>query len=212
MQKNKKGFFITIEGPEGSGKSTQAFLLAQWLEKQKLQVFLTREPGGCAIGKKIRQIILDPAHTALAPLTEAMLYAADRAQHVAEELQPALEEGKVIVCDRYSDSYLAYQGYGRGLPLAEIQYLDHMAAGTVKPDLTFFLMVLPETGFARVTKRQLPFDRMEQQTQAFHQRVYQGYLSIAAANPKRIHLIDGTQSPEKVAADMQQEVAVRLRF
>lgn len=212
MQKNKQGFFITIEGPEGSGKSTQARLLAQWLEKKNLQVLLTREPGGCSIGKKIRQIILDPAHTNLAPLTEAMLYAADRAQHVAEELKPALKEGKIIVCDRYSDSYLAYQGYGRGLPLAEIQYLDNLAAGVVKPDLTILLDVPPETGFVRVTKRQLPFDRMEQQTKAFHQRVYQGYLSIAAANPKRVCLIDGTQSLEKVAADIQQKVTVRFEL
>jgi len=210
MRENK-GFFISLEGPEGAGKSTQVHLLAEWLEKEGFEVLITKEPGEGKIGGAIRQIILNPENTELFPMTEAMLYAADRAQHVEEYLLPALREGKIVVCDRYMDSYLAYQGYGRGLSLAVLAQLNELAAGNLQPDMTVLLAVKPEEGFARIAKTALPTDRMEQQALEFHSRVYEGFLSIAAAAPQRVVLFAAGEPPEQVAAAIREEVIRRLQ-
>ncbi len=200
-----------MEGPEGAGKSTQVKLLAEWLEKEGFDVLITREPGEGKIGGAIRQIILNPENTDLFPMTEAMLYAADRAQHVEEYLLPALRQGKIVICDRYIDSYLAYQGYGRGLSLAVLAQLNDLAAGSLQPDLTVLLAVKPEEGFDRIAKTALPTDRMERQTLDFHRRVYEGFLSIAAAAPRRVAVFAASEPPEQVAAAIREEVIRRLQ-
>lgn len=205
-----RGFFITLEGAEGCGKSTQAQLLAKWLQDMGKQVYLTKEPGEGFIGGQIRRIILSPDNTTLAPVTEAILYAADRRQHVEEFLQPALDAGNIVICDRYVDSYLAYQGYGRGLDRRMLWDLNQLAAGDLQPDVTFLLDLPPAESFLRVASRGQQPDRMEQQAKEFHRRVYQGYLEIAAAEPRRIVVIPAQGTPMEVAGRIQQEIQKRL--
>lgn len=172
-----KGKFITFEGCEGSGKSTQVKLLAAYLESQKIDYILTREPGGSPISEQIRNIILDGSNTAMCDECEALLYAASRIQHVKEKVLPALEAGKIVLCDRYIDSSLAYQGYARGLGQGYVADINAKAYGLCPPDLTVFFDITPDEAFRRKNGADLN-DRMELQGLEFHRRVYEGYKQL----------------------------------
>ena len=185
------GRFIVFEGGEGSGKSTQAARLAQ-----RLGAVLTREPGGTGIGLRLRSVVLDAHEQAPAARTEALLMAADRAQHVAEVVRPALEDGRDVVSDRYSGSTLAYQGHGRGLDVGELAWLSSWASEGLEPDLVLLLDVDQEVAAGR---RCRPRDRMEAAGDTFHQRVVAGYLALAAADPGRWVVVDGSGTADEVA-------------
>lgn len=187
-----RGRFVVFEGGEGSGKSTQAARLAE-----RLGAVQTLEPGGTEVGARLRAVVLGDGAPGLAPRTEALLMAADRAQHVAEVVRPALEAGRHVVSDRYSGSTLAYQGYGRGLDLDELAGLSRWAAEGLEPDVVFLLDVDQETAAAR---RCRPRDRIEAAGDTFHQRVVAGYLALAAADPARWVVVDGSGTVEEVAA------------
>lgn len=204
-----KGLFITLEGPEGAGKSTQIKRLCDRLAADGLAVLGTRNPGGTAIGQQIRQVLLDPANKAMVPMAELMLYAADRAQHVQEVVTPALQAGTIVVCDRFGDSTLAYQGYGRGLDLTLLRALNEMATGGLRPDLTLLLDLPSELGLERVAKARA-IDRLEDEAIAFHHRLREGYLALAAAEPDRFVILDATRSPDEVHAAMFAAVSSRL--
>jgi dTMP kinase len=198
--------FITLEGPEGAGKSTQLPQLASWLEAQGREVFVTRNPGGTPIGAQIRQVVLDAANRAMVPTTELMLYAADRAQHVAEVVRPSLEAGMVVLCDRFTDSTLAYQGYGRGLDKDLINRLNEIATGGLKPDLTLLLDLPVEVGLARAARARQA-DRLENEQIAFHHRLREGYLALAQAEPRRFAVVDASEAPETVQRHLRDVVA-----
>jgi len=196
--------FITLEGGEGVGKTTQQALLVERLRQEGYACLCTREPGGTALGKTLRELLLhgDP----FSPLAELLLYAADRAEHVSKVIAPALAAGQVVVCDRFTDSTLAYQGYGRGLDLEKIRQLNHLATGGLQPHLTLWLDLPPEVGLARVGLA----DRLEQEHLEFHRRVYQGFQALAAAEPQRIVRISAQGSPAEVAARLWSVVEPRL--
>jgi len=191
--------FITFEGPEGGGKTTQIHLLAEALIAKGHCVVVTREPGGTAIGDAIRQVLLDINNTAMSERTEALLFNAARAQLVAEIIEPALATNQIVLCDRYADSTLAYQGYGRGLDIPQLASLIHFATNALQPDLTVFLKIDAATGIER--KRQLAgmeWNRLEEEALAFHQRVEAGFTRLMAADPQRWLVVDATQSIEEV--------------
>ena len=202
--------FITLEGPEGSGKTTQAHLLADWLSDQGYEVVLTREPGGTEIGQQIRQVILEPKNTAMDAHAEILLYAADRAQHGCELIRPRLEEGKVVLSDRYTDSTLAYQGYGRGLDLEMLRRVNDFATGGLKPDLTLYLDVPAEEGLKRRQSGGGEWNRLDAEKIEFHRRVREGYLKLEAQEPQRWVVIDGDRSPEAVQSEIREHVQSRL--
>jgi dTMP kinase len=192
------GCFITFEGPEGCGKTTQIKLLADSLAEKGSRVLLTREPGGCPISDKIREVLLDAANSGMVPLTELFLYAAARAQHVSEIITPALEAGNIVICDRFTDATVAYQGHGRQLDLALIGQLNRLAIGQLRPHLTILLDCPVEIGLGRAVARieatkGAKEERFEQESIQFHQRVRAGYLQLAAAEPDRFVVIDGNQ-------------------
>lgn len=196
--------FITVEGIEGSGKSTALNLLSQELGRRGFDVLLTREPGGCGLGRAIRPIVLDARTRCLNTRAELYLFLADRAQHVAEVIRPALEAGQIVLCDRYTDSTLAYQGYGRGLDPEKLRHVNDLATGGLTPDLTL-LMDLPVTvGLERAGLRNqrqgtvLSEGRFDAESVDFHERVRQGYLALAAEEPQRIARINAEQRPEDV--------------
>ena len=195
------GKFITFEGIEGCGKTTQIKLLNEYLQGKGFKTILTREPGGTAIGDKIRQILLDPANKKMHPLTELLLYGASRAQHVEELIRPALSEGKIVLCDRYSDSTTAYQGAARRVDKKILASLDAIATSGLVPDITIVVDVAPTVGLSRVAGRGAP-DRFEQETLAFHERVRQGYLTLAKGNPKRVKIVDGSKEIEEVHGEI----------
>jgi len=191
---DRMAIFITLEGVEGCGKSTQAALLGEWLRTRGHRVTMTREPGGCPISDRIRAILLDPANSAITADTELFLYAAARSQHVAEVIGPALTRGETVICDRFIDATLAYQGFARGLDLDKIRHLNHLAAGDMIPDLTLLLDFPVEIGLRRARQRNHDNasdheGRFECETLAFHQRVRDGYLQLAAEQP-RIAVLD----------------------
>jgi dTMP kinase len=197
--------FITLEGIEGSGKSTQALRLAAALGPE---VVLTFEPGATPLGRQIRGLLLDPASREIASMAEVLLYFADRAQHLAEVVRPALAAGRTVISDRYVDSSIAYQGYGRGLPLADIETLARVATGGLAPDLTLFLDVTVQTGLARVGQRGRS-DRLEAEAAEFHERVRKGYLALVSREPKRWVRIDGEGQPEDVYKRLLAAVEAR---
>ena len=206
-----KGIFITFEGPEGSGKSTQLRLLAEWLKSRGVPVLVTGEPGGSHLGKKLRHLLL---HSRVKPCSEAelFLFLADRADHVSAILRPALERGWVVLCDRYIDSTLAYQGGGRGLPMARLKRLNREATGGLRPDVTFLLDLPVETGLARAGKRSNgKVDRMEREELVFHRAVRSVFLRLAKQEPKRFRLLDGRRKPEALRAEIIETLSHRWK-
>jgi dTMP kinase len=201
-----KGRFITFEGIEGSGKSTQIELLAARLRTHGVAVLVTREPGGTPVAEAIRGVLLDVRNRALQPAAELLLYAAARAQLVGETIRPALEAGTTVLCDRFADSTAAYQGYGRGAPIEAIAQLHAIAAGGLEPDRTFVLDLPVAEGLARARARGRA-DRIEQEPVAFHERVRAGYLELARHHPQRVVLLNGLEKPEVLAARIWAAVA-----
>ena len=192
-----RGLFITIEGPDGSGKSTQIENIKKFFEDKNIDIVFTREPGGTAIGERIREIILDNSFKEMDPMTEAMLYAASRAQHVAQKIKPALEAGKVVVCDRFVDSSLAYQGYGRELGEA-VEIINSYAVKECMPDVTFLMKLDPNVGKHRIQENRSSQDRLEHEKLAFHRKVYEGYLELEKKYPDRIIGIDASLGIEEI--------------
>ena len=203
-----RGLFITFEGPEGSGKSRQSQALAAFLEAQGHQVVWTQEPGGTELGRQLRQALL-ARQEPLTAWSEAFLFLADRAQHVDRVIRPALEAGHIVLCDRYTDSTLAYQGYGRGLPVEELRRLNALATGGLTPDLTVLLDVDVEVGLAR-RARSREWNRLDAETLAFHQRVRQGYLALAQAEPQRWVILQAEAPFDEVQKRLRDIVLQRL--
>ena len=197
------GLFVCFEGGEGAGKSTQARLLHDWLVERGETVLLTFEPGDTPVGKELRRIVLDPATGDLSSRTEALLYAADKAEHVDEVVLPALARGEVVITDRYVDSSLAYQGAGRTLDVAEVERVQRWATGDLRPHLTVVLDLEPQAGLGRFTDR----DRIEGQSLDFHQRVRQGFLDLAAADPAHYLVLDARAPVDELAASIRGRVA-----
>ncbi len=208
------GFFITLEGPEGSGKSTQARLLADYLRTEcNEDVVLTREPGGTAIGDQIRQILHSHDNSAMVPTTEMLLYNAARAQIVSQVIRPALTANKIVISDRYADSTLAYQGYGRGLDLQAIKQIIELATGGLKPDLTFYIDIPVEEGLARRKSGMQngeEFNRMDALSREFYERVRAGYEALIQAEPQRWIRIDGSPEAEQVQDELRRLVDYAL--
>jgi len=199
----KRGFFITVEGIEGCGKTTQAALLTAYLKKKGMDVLHTREPGGTDIGRRVRALLLDPESKALTGLAELLLYSADRAQHLAEVVEPALKKGVAVICDRFTDATLAYQGFGRGLDMDVIESLNEIATGGCRPDLTLLLDLPVEVGLGRAIGRNDKTGnyneaRFEMEAVKFHKKVRKGYLSIAACEQDRIKVIDAGGTVKEV--------------
>jgi dTMP kinase len=194
--------FITFEGPEGSGKSTQLPRLAQFLEESGYSVVKTREPGGTKIGDQIREVLMRMENTELHPRTEILLFLAARAQLVEELIRPSLQEGKIILCDRYGDSTLAYQGYGHGLNLDDLRAMLQFATGGLKPDLTILLDIDVLTGLKR-KKIKAEWNRLDAFELSFHERVREGYHILAAQEPDRWKIVDAAQNPEQVQKEIR---------
>lgn len=206
----KKGLFITIEGPDGAGKSTQIAHIAEYFQSKGIDAVFTREPGGTSISEQIRGVILDKNNTEMSFVAEAMLYAAARAQLVEEVIKPAIENGKVVICDRFVDSSIAYQGYGRNLG-SMVEEINKFAIGDCMPDLTILLKLDSERGISRIEKNGSgEKDRLEMEKISFHREVLRGYLELEERF-ERIKGIDATQSIEKVSADIDIELDKILR-
>ncbi len=204
-----KGVFITFEGIEGSGKSTQIVLYANYLTGLRKAVTLTREPGGTDIGDQIRKILLDPDNKMLAPKAELLLYAAARAQHLEELIGPALSAGDVVLCDRFSDATLAYQGHGRGLDIGMIGSLDRMVTAGLRPDLTILLDLDAAAGLLRARGRNKTSGlqaeaRFENEDIAFHERVREGYLALARQEPGRFRVVPASFSPDEIQRSIRR--------
>ena len=196
------GLFVCFEGGEGAGKSTQAGLLSDWLRARGRDVLLTFEPGDTHVGRDIRRIVLDPATGHLADRTEALLYAADKAEHVEKVVTPALAEGTVVITDRYVDSSLAYQGAGRTIDTAELERVLRWATGDLRPHLTVLLDVEPSAGLARFDER----DRIEAESLDFHERAREGFLALAAADPEHYLVLDGRADRDALAEQIRERV------
>ena len=197
-----KGLFITLEGPEGAGKTTIIDMLLTYYQEQEKQIIKTREPGGIPISEKIRSIILDPKHTEMDARTEALLYAAARRQHLVEKVIPALNNGSIILCDRFIDSPLAYQGYARGIDMDEIWEINQFAIGNVMPELTIYFDLDPRVGLARInntTDREI--NRLDLEKIEFHELVQEGYYKVIEKFPDRIRKVDASKPLEQVFQD-----------
>lgn len=207
----EKGYFITFEGPEGAGKTTVITALYDQLQATGKKVILTREPGGIRISEKIREIILNNDYQEMDSKTEALLYAAARRQHLVERVIPALEEGAIVLCDRFVDSSLAYQGYARGLGMDEVWAINAFAIGNTLPDLTIFFDVAPEIGLGRIAKNEeREQNRLDKEQMSFHQLVYEGYQKVLKRYPKRIVSVDASLSVEEVYKDVANIITNRL--
>lgn len=201
------GKFITFEGPEGAGKTTVIQMLNQSLKDIGYCTLLTREPGGIKIAEDIRKIILNPENTEMDPRTEALLYAAARRQHLAEKVIPALNEGKVVVCDRFVDSSLAYQGFARGLGMNEVYQINEFAINGLMPHLTFYLDIDPEIGLKRINQNQeREINRLDLEKLEFHYQVREGYLTLLERFPGRICLIDANKPVDEVHQEIYQKM------
>lgn len=211
----RKGIFITLEGVEGSGKTTQIGLLTQWLDEKAAPYVLTREPGGTPFGRQVRQVLLDARGPARQPLAELLLYLADRYQDLHEQILPALAGGKLVLCDRYHDATLAYQGFARGIPLGVIAHIA-AALDIRTPDLTILLDLAPERSLARAIRRNQASasagqeGRFEAEALDFHRRVRDGYLQLASREPARFLVIDADRPPDSVFFDIRQSLAPHL--
>jgi dTMP kinase len=204
------GLFITFEGPEGSGKTTQMHLLAQYLQARGYEPLITREPGGTPIGDRVRAILLDPVHEEMAPSTEFLLFSAARAQHVRQVIAPHLAQDGIVLCDRFADSSLAYQGYGYELDLEAVQSITAFATDGLVPDLSFYLDLPVEVGLRRkVGGDGDDWNRMEQKGIDYHQRVRAGYLAMTARDPDRWVVVDATESLSEIQAAIQRTIEDR---
>ena len=207
-----RGIFITIEGPDGSGKTTALQQVVPRLQQEmNRKVVATREPGGSPIAEKIRSLILDPSHTDMDSRTEALLYAASRRQHLIEQVLPVLESGDVIFCDRFVDSSIAYQGYARGIGEEGIREINQFATEGLEPDVTLYIDVPAEVGIQRIHANldEREYNRLDQEKLDFHEKVRAGYQQLAKANPERIVVVDGTMSREEVAESCYQIIKNR---
>ncbi|WNS42217.1 dTMP kinase [Paenibacillus sp. MMS20-IR301] len=207
----REGFFITLEGGDGSGKTTVLGRVAAYLQNHSMPYLITREPGGIEIAEKIRSIILDPAHTVMDARTEALLYAAARSQHLAEVVEPALQEGLTVLCDRFVDSSLVYQGYARGLGIEKVREINQFATGGRMPDLTFYLDIDPEVGLSRIAaNRNGDMDRLDLESLDFHQKVRAGYQLVNDTDPQRIVVIDAGRPVHMVEQDIVRVLKDRI--
>ena len=197
----KKGLFITFEGPDGSGKTTIAKIVAEKLKEKGFDVVHTREPGGINIAEQIRNVILDPKNTTMDPKTEALLYAASRRQHLVEKVIPAIENGKIVICERFVDSSLAYQGYARGLGIDEVLSINNFAIGDLYPDLTIYLDIDEAKGLERVNSREIEKDRLDSESIDFHHKVVEGYKIVLKRFMNRTRIVDASNPIEKVVED-----------
>lgn len=207
----KRGFFITVEGGEGAGKTSAIDAILEQVKARGYDVLSTREPGGIPIAEQIRSVVLDRNNTAMDPRTEALLYAAARRQHLAEKVIPALEAGKVVVCDRFIDSSLAYQGYARELGMDEVFAINRFAIGDWMPDLTVFMDVRPEIGLARIRADQgREVNRLDLESMTFHNKVREGYLQVLHRFPERVVRVDAERELDKVLEDIGQMLNQKL--
>ena len=208
MTQKKRGLFITVEGPDGAGKSTQIDYIKKYFKERGEEALFTREPGGTQISEKIRGIILDKNNEEMSHMTEALLYAAARAQLVKEVIEPALKAGTHVICDRFIDSSIAYQGYGRGLGMS-VGIINGFAVGDCMPDLTLLLKIDSDRGMDRIDsdgRKARPKDRLESEALDFHRKVYNGYLQLENDFPERIRGINADQAIEQVSGDIKNEL------
>jgi dTMP kinase len=195
--------FITFEGSEGAGKTTQINLLKEYFINKGLEVVTTRQPGGTELGQNIRKLILDPEQNDKpSPLAELFLYMADRGHNVETIIKPALEQGKIVICDRYIDSTIAYQGFGRNIDIQKLDLLNEVATQSLKPEVTFVLDLPVEDGLKRVVQRDKKLDRIESEKIEFHQKVREGFLYLAQKEPERVKVINAIATPEKISSDI----------
>ena len=204
----KQGLFITFEGVDGCGKTTQMKLLSKYLQDKGYEVVITREPGAKGLGEKIREILLH-YDGEVSSRAESFLFLADRAQHIDKIINPAVENGKIVLCDRHTDSTIAYQGYGRGVDINELKMLNNLATGSRKPDFTFVFDIDIETSMSRVGKEK---DRMESAGIEFFEKVRNGYLEIAKREPERVKVIDSTRSIDVIEGDIRRIVNAELEI
>jgi dTMP kinase len=211
----QRGWFITFEGIDGSGKTTQFRMLGNWLRARGKQVIETVEPGGTAIGQQIRKILLDPANAGIQPRAELLLYFASRAQNVDQVIRPGLDSGRIVLCDRFTDSTLVYQGSGRGIDKNVVLELDRIACRGLKPDVTFLIDIDLETSLARAKRRNDRLgqseSRIDEEGVAFHERVRQGYLALAGSEPDRFVMIDGRGAIGEVGALIREAALEALQ-
>ncbi|SFX40438.1 thymidylate kinase [Thermoactinomyces sp. DSM 45891] len=200
------GLFISFEGPEGAGKTTQIRRICEWLDHQGISYIHVREPGGTRIGNEIRELVLHPEFEEMSMLTEVLLYASSRAQLVGEVIMPALAEGKMVLCDRYVDSSVAYQSYGAGVPLEVVLTINEKATSGLRPHRTYLLDIPPEVSESRVKARGGDMDRMEQRDSSFHRRVREGYLELSTRYPHRYRVISGDQELEDINWEIRQDL------
>ncbi len=210
------GLFITLEGPDGAGKTTQVRRLTDWLVEQRIPFIVTREPGGTAISDAVRSVLLDPTNKEMGSQTEILLYAASRAQHIHEKILPALERGWVVLCDRFVDASVAYQGYGLEMPIESIESINAFATGGLIPDRTYLIDLPSDIGRERLEARSgrlesQDLDRIEQKQLSYHERVRDGFRRIYKENPKRILLVDGTQTEDQVYNVIKEDLTRVLR-
>ncbi len=222
-KKANKGYFISFEGGEGSGKSTQMRRLVSWLEGEGVTVVVSKEPGGTEIGRKIREILLNPETKGLTSRSELLLYEADRAQHAEEVLRPALQDGKIIVSDRFADSSTVYQGMSRGLGRKWVETLNHFATEGIQPDIVILLDLPERIGLKRIrsrlkndvwlggVRRKVKLDRLDGEKQSFHRLVRRGFLSLARLYPKRFAVLDARKSETELALEIQSLVKAKLK-
>lgn len=200
----KEGTFITIEGPDGSGKSTIVKMIEKYLNEKDVNYIATREPGGIHISEQIREVILNTKNTSMDGRTEALLYAAARRQHLVEKVIPALKAGKIVICDRFIDSSLAYQGYARGIGMEEVMNINEFAIDKYMPNLTLYLDIEPKLGLERILKnKNREVNRLDLENLNFHEKVRKGYLKILKQYPNRVKKIDASQSLDKVFDDVK---------
>ncbi|MBI2336428.1 MAG: dTMP kinase [Deltaproteobacteria bacterium] len=210
----QRGYFVTFEGIEGCGKTTQIHLLEKFLLQQKHEVVCTREPGGTAVADQIRHVLLDP-NNQIDPMTELLLYEACRSEHVVKVIEPALQAGKIVLCDRFSDSTIAYQGYARGHAFNKLEQLAHLSHRDLKPDLTILLDCPVDQGLSRAQERNVSQDsredRFEKEALGFHEKVRQGFLKIAKQEPTRVIVFDALQPQAELAKKIREVVMSKLK-
>jgi dTMP kinase len=207
----KKGLFITFEGIDGCGKSTQLAQAAKSLNADGLPLLVTREPGGTPIAEKIRELLISPEHKEMATECELLLYLAARAQHVREKILPALNEGMIVLCDRFQEATIAYQGFGRGLPIELLQMINRFATQGLKPDLTFIFDISSSLSRTRIESMGKGKDRLEQNGEEFFDRIRTGYKKIAESEPQRVVLLDGTKSIGDLADIVYSKILSQIK-